>query len=212
MIEQTASDQLARDVERCADSHRRLASHLRDVGGFDPAAPSQLPGWTLGHVLTHIARNADGVLRILAGLDQYWLGTTSRAADIELGAGRSSEALVIDVVATSDAVDRALAATTDWSGVARTVSGERPRWRLPEGRCREVEIHLVDLGLGYGFADMHPDFVRSEVKALTMLWAARQPMGLTTLPEAVLGVPEHDRLAWLSGRSTIDGVDPAGVY
>jgi len=31
----------------------------------DVRAPSLLPGWTRGHVLSHIARNADGITRTL---------------------------------------------------------------------------------------------------------------------------------------------------
>jgi hypothetical protein len=31
------------------------------------------------------------------------------------------------------------------------------------------------------------------------------------IPEAVLSLPEHERLAWLCGRRTLDGVEPAGV-
>jgi len=45
-----------------------------------------------------------------------------------------------------------------------------------------------------------------------MLWASRQPMGMTTLPPLALAASPSDRLAWLTGRSTIAGLDPAGVY
>jgi hypothetical protein len=45
-----------------------------------------------------------------------------------------------------------------------------------------------------------------------MQWKARQPMGLTALPDAVLRRPTHERLAWLMGRVAIDDVPPAGVF
>ena len=32
---------------------------------FDPSRPSLLPGWTIGHVVTHLARNADPVTGML---------------------------------------------------------------------------------------------------------------------------------------------------
>src|SRR6266568_1849145 len=64
--------------------------------------PSLLPGWTRGHVLTHIARNADGMVNLL-----HWARTgtqtpmyaspESRAADIEAGAGRPAAGLAADV-------------------------------------------------------------------------------------------------------------------
>ena len=47
---------------------------------------------------------------------------------------------------------------------------------------------------------------------MEMQWQARQPMGLTTLPQAVLHRPPHERLAWLMGRLEIEGVAPAGVF
>jgi maleylpyruvate isomerase len=195
--------QVAADIEALAASQRALADHLARVGELDPADASLLPGWTVGHVLTHIARNADGALRQLDGLPQYWMGMDSRNADIELGAGRPWADLVEDVVSTSDAVLSRMREVSDWSGVTTSIAGRRPKGALPFTRRREVEIHRVDLGLDYGFADLPADLVRTEVRLMTMAWSARQPMGMTQLPDAVLAVPEHDRLAWLWGRLEI---------
>lgn len=204
--------QLAADIEAMRVSHRSLAEFLTGSDPVDPATPSLLPGWTVGHVLSHIARNADSALRMLDGLAQYWKGWESRDADIELGAGRPWEALVGDVVETSLAVETRMAGVTDWSGSIQALTAIRPTTMLPVTRRREVEIHRVDLGLGYGFADLPADYVRSELRSLTMLWAARQPMGLTTLPEPVLALPPHDRVAWLMGRQNVAGVEPAHIY
>ena len=66
-------------------------------------------------MLTHVARNADSVVRRLEGaargelLDQYAGGLEQRRADIEAGAGRPAAELVADVVATSAAVARVMA-------------------------------------------------------------------------------------------------------
>jgi hypothetical protein len=43
------------------------------------------------------------------------------------------------------------------------------------------------------------------------MWAARRPMGLTTLPEAALHRPPHERLAWLLGRAELDDLPPAVI-
>jgi maleylpyruvate isomerase len=190
--------QVARDIDTMAASQRALADHLAGLDGVDPSSLSLLPGWTIGHVLSHIARNADGALRQLDSLQQYWMGATSRTADIELGAGRTWAELVDDVVNTSAAVE------------ARMRAGRRPKAMLPDTRRREVEIHRADLGLGYGFADMPRDFVRIDVGRMTMAWSARQPMGLTTLADAVHSLPEPERLAWLWGRAVVPGVEPSG--
>lgn len=210
--EQHDPDRIAADIEACIASQERLVEHLRALSGVDPGAASLLPDWTVGHVLTHVARNADGALRMLDGLTQYWGGGASRNADIALGAGRSWDELLADVEQTNDAVARRLRSVSDWAGTIRSVAGERPKASLPAIRRREVEIHRIDLGLGYGFADLPADFVRAELRALTSLWQARQPMGLTGLPEPVLRAPEHDRLAWLVGRRELPGVTPAGIY
>jgi hypothetical protein len=80
---------------------------------------------------------------------------------------------------------------------------------VPTRRRTEVEVHHVDLGLGYRWSDWPTEFVRVEIQRLTMLWNSRQPMGLTGLPAAALGVTEHHRAAWLLGRADIDGLEPA---
>ncbi len=57
-----------RDITRVGDAHAVLNDHLAAMTGGpggDPTLPSLLPGWTRGHVLTHIARNADSFVRVL---------------------------------------------------------------------------------------------------------------------------------------------------
>ena len=203
--------QIAHDIERCNDSQRRLDEHLTSLDERDPAAPSALPGWTLGHVLTHIARNADSTLRMAAGLPQYWMAGESRTADIELGAPRAWVTQVDDVAASGAAVGRCLTQIDDWTGVIHGMITDRPKSMLPIVRRREIEVHRIDLNLGYGFADLPSDFVRTETRLLEMTWQARQPMGMTPLPAAVRERPEYERLAWLFGRIVIEGVAPAGV-
>ena len=195
-----------------ASSHRSLSEWLRSLDPVDPGTPSSLPDWTVGHVLTHIARNADSALRMLDGLSQYWKGWESRDADIELGARRSWAELIDDIDETADAVEARMDEVVDWTGSIHTITAVRPKVVLPVTRRREVEIHRADLGLGYGFADMPDEYVRGEVRVLSMVWTARQPMGLTSLPDGVLALAEHDRLAWLMGRLEVPGVDPARIY
>jgi maleylpyruvate isomerase len=171
-----------------------------------------LPDWTVGHVLTHIARNADSVVRMLDGLDQYEGGIDGRRADIEAGARRPADVLVADVRASIWRVEQRWAQEPAWDGPpAKSTVGEVPRDTLPARRWRETEVHHADLGFGYTFADMPADFVRHELRHLEMQWKSRQPMGLTALPDAVLRRPSHERLAWLMGRVAIDDVPPAGV-
>ena len=48
-------------IELFFDEQRGLAG-LDDAGA---RSASLLPGWTVGHVLTHLARNADGMLHLV---------------------------------------------------------------------------------------------------------------------------------------------------
>lgn len=206
---------LDRDVAGAADAHQRLLATLDawiERGAPTPDGPSMLPGWSIGHVLTHLARNADSHVRMLAGLDQYEGGAAGREADIEAGAGRDPEALVGDVRRTIWALESAWATHAQWDATARRAVGTVPMRELPFLRWREAEVHHVDLGLGTTFADISPEYLRLELRRMEMLWRARRPMGLTPLPEAALTRPPHERLAWLLGRGSIDGLEPAGIF
>src|SRR4051794_11840892 len=122
---------LESDLDGVRRSEATLVARLR--GEFDPRADSQLPGWTVGHVLTHIARNADSVAGMIEGAlagrvaDQYPGGFEGRAEGIDAGAARDRDALVEDVRATGTRVVR-LAADVDpatWAnGRGRVVSGD----------------------------------------------------------------------------------------
>ena len=187
-----------------------MVAWLRALDAIDPGQPSLLPDWSVGHVLTHVARNADSHHNLLDGRPQY-PSVEFRNADIEAGARRSWDALVEDVAASAAALEKRWTITTDWTGIT---SGPKPRPRhlLPLLRQREVEVHRADLGLGYGFADMPGDYLRRDLRLMEMLWRARKPMGLTPLPEAALRLPPATRLAWMMGRTEIDGLPPADLF
>lgn len=194
----------------CVRSHAALVVWLRALDAVEPGRPSLLPGWTIGHVLTHIARNADSHRTMLDGRPQY-PSVAARDDAIERGAGRHWSDLVDDVSSSVDALDERWAIETDWAGTATMSSGSRPRHLLPLLRQREVEVHRVDLGLDYRFDDLPGDYVRRDLRVLEMLWRARRPMGLTPLPDTALLLPPPTRLAWLLGRVEVDGLAPAGL-
>jgi maleylpyruvate isomerase len=203
---------VAADRDDVVASHAALVEHLTELDPVDPASPSLLPGWTVGHVLTHLARNAESHIRMLAGLVQYPHGVDGRNADIEAGAARAWDELVADVVRTCAALTAAFEATTDWAEPPHGSAAGRPRAMLPFARQREVEVHRADLGFGYGFDDLPARYLRKELRFMDMLWKADKPMGMTPLPDAALAASPPTRLAWLMGRADIDGLDPAGIF
>lgn len=205
--------EIRRDIESCLASHAALTEFLRSLDPVDPARPTVLDGWTVGHVLTHIARNGDGIVSMLDGFEQYPHGLEGRNGDIETGSRRSWAELVDDVRSTSAALDvRMSEQGVDWSGTVTMLPGVRPKASLPLMRQREVEVHRADLGLGYGFADMPGDYVRRDLRLMGMFWQARKPMGLTPLPDEALALDPATRLSWLMGRIEIDGLEPANLF
>jgi maleylpyruvate isomerase len=206
-------------LEGCVEAHRSLVASLDGLSDEVAAGPSLLPGWSVGHVLTHVARNADSFVRLTtAAVDgrvvpQYEGGMAARNAEIEAGAGRSAAALVADVRESAAVLDACWASAPEsvWAFTGETALGPALLSELPVRRWREVTVHRSDLGLGSTPADWPNAYVRIDLPRLTMLWASRRPMGLTTLPPEALATTPQMRLAWLLGRATIDGLGPAGV-
>jgi maleylpyruvate isomerase len=130
----------------------------------DVRAPSLLPGWTRGHVLAHIARNADGISRTLSGalrgevLARYPDGRTGRDADIEAGAARGFAELAADVRESAARLDRLFSAVGDAHGWDLPTE-DRPAGAFVAARWREVEIHRVDLAGAYPADEWPAEFV-----------------------------------------------------
>lgn len=214
------SRELDRDLAGCAAAHQRLLEAIDGLTDDQARQPSLLPDWSVGHVLSHIARNAESFVRLLrAGAAgelgvQYPDGAAARNADIAAGAGRSAAELVADVRSTAWELEQtwAMASGRTWDGLGRMLIGDVPLREVPRRRWREVEVHHADLGLGYTFADMPSGYVRLELSAMSALWASRKPLGSTELPDEVLARPEGEQLAWLFGRADVAGVGPAGIY
>jgi maleylpyruvate isomerase len=187
-------------IAMCQDSHARLMVTVGRIGDQELREPSRLPGWTIAHVLTHIARNADGHVHRLEGalvgkdLARYPGGPAQRQADIEEGAGRSADAILADLSVTQRALEQTWQRCVDAGWPHADLRGD-DEWRTtasPVRRLREMEVHHVDLGLGYTPSDWPDDYVAWEL-----------PMLAATVPGR-LSRPADQRalVAWLSGRSS----------
>ncbi|MGH3392434.1 MAG: maleylpyruvate isomerase N-terminal domain-containing protein [Actinomadura sp.] len=98
----------------------RLPDTVRRLSDGDVRESSRLPGWTRGHVLTHVARIGDAMCNLLTwartGIETpAYESQEARDADIEAGAGRTAADLLADVVTTAVAF-RAAAGTLPGSG------------------------------------------------------------------------------------------------
>src|SRR5687767_2714475 len=98
-------------VASVAEAHARLVRAIEHLTDERMRRPTRLPGWTAGHVLTHLARNADshvfrsGAARRGEVVDQYPGGSEGRAAAIEEGAHRSAAEIIEDVRRSASMVD-----------------------------------------------------------------------------------------------------------
>ncbi|MGB8861602.1 MAG: maleylpyruvate isomerase N-terminal domain-containing protein [Ilumatobacteraceae bacterium] len=211
---------LQRDLKGASAAHATLLVALTGLTDEQCAGPSLLPGWTIGHVLTHLARNADSHVVMLEAANggrvaaQYPGGAAQRAGDIEAGAARPAAEQVADLSAASAQLEDAWVAMTDdgWRGEGTSFQGTVAVSDLPFRRWRETTLHHTDLGLGYGWQQWPAEYVRLELGRMTMQWASRKPMGLTTLPAAAMALPDAHRVAWLTGRVAVDGLEPAGIF
>ncbi len=201
------------DLGLVADAQARFLAVVEPLGDLEAAAPSALPGWTVGHVLTHVARNADSHVRRAEaaargeGVDQYPGGFEGRAAEIDAGAGRRARALVDDVAGSAERLWRTWQSLPPaaWSVTSRDVGGrERPLRELPGRRWQELEVHAIDLGLGVSVSDWPESFVETWLPRLRAGATGRLPAG------AILPAPgtleRREELAWLYGRLRPPGV------
>jgi len=192
--------ELLRELGR---SHARLAGTLAVLTDDQARGPSKLPGWSRGHVATHLCRNADAIHRLALGVlsgvpaEMYPGGQDARNAAIEDGADRPAGLLAAD---HDFAGSRALATL---ALLTEDVLDVPVKWRrpivareLPVLRWREVEIHHLDLDLGYTAADWPPQFVAATLA--TELPSLRKAVGDIAVPD----LPDHEVLAWLLGRPT----------
>jgi maleylpyruvate isomerase len=188
-------------IGRVARSQERFDRAIAGLSDEDVRRASPLPGWTVGHVLTHVARNADSHTRRTEAaarnemIDQYPGGYDGREAEIESGAYRRAEDLIDDVRVSAEEMEAAWRAVPEsaWTNLTRDVGGrERPLHQLVLRRWQELEVHLVDLGVGITHRDWPDDFVAE--------WLPRLRGFFPDRPETPAGLDERDELAWLYGR------------
>ncbi|MGH9281121.1 MAG: maleylpyruvate isomerase N-terminal domain-containing protein [Acidimicrobiales bacterium] len=155
-------------VPRRPDTRNRISPAARRV---TPRLVRAIGGWRPLLCRSIAARNADSHTRMLAAalrgesVEQYAGGYEQRAGDIEAGAGRTAAALRDDVRASGSALESAWYGMTPsaWAGHGLSHGRRWPCRHLPFHRWREVEIHHVDLGLGYRPDDWPESYVRREL-------------------------------------------------
>ncbi|WP_433197606.1 maleylpyruvate isomerase family mycothiol-dependent enzyme [Nocardia sp. CA-107356] len=223
-------------LDTVAAATSRLLDTIRGLDD-DMTVPSLLPGWTRGHLLAHVARNADSLVNLLlwarTGIETpQYASMFIRDADIDAGAPRP---LADQLTDNEAAANRwlGLAQTTPaeaWAATVRTRQGRPiPATEVIWMRLQEVEIHHVDLAADYQPTDWPGDFVarllpRAAADLTKAMAAAADPApafevhttGTDFTATIGTGSPDHTItgsaagvLAWLLGRS--EGADLSGA-
>lgn len=180
------------------------------------AAPSLLAGWTRGHVLTHIARNADAVGGSLAGglrgevVALYPGGSDDRTRDIEAGAKRSAAELIRDVRESADRLDRVCGAVADAEGWDVVCAGGRTGEDWLFSRWCELEIHRVDARIA-GPDRWPADFVARlfPEAADPAVLSERVDRAVRLVADEDSAVAELAETTWSAAPRSNGGADPA---
>lgn len=205
----------AHDLACVREATERLLTAAAALDNASLAQPSRLPGWTRGHVLAHLARNADALVNVLEGRSMYE-SAAARDADIERDASRPVDVQLTDVRESGARLQQAAAVPADWSRTVELRNGVTDSAaRLPFRRWAEVELHHVDLGIGYELEDVPAEFAEREIAFLAQRFAGHPDVPATRVtdgtrawstgreasePEITVSGPAAELLGWLAGR------------
>jgi maleylpyruvate isomerase len=203
-----------------------LASQIEQLAEDDMSRPSRLADWTIGHLLTHLARNADALGNLVrwaaTGIEtpMYPGGPEQRLADLEVGALRQPAGILRDVRESAIGLSVSLDALPDgaWDRVVRTAQGRRiPAAQIPWLRIREVWIHATDLGTGGELSALPQDLAASLLEDVLATLATRPGCPALTIRAesgATFAIPSTghgdpidvkgtvpELLGWLTGRA-----------
>lgn len=205
-----------------AEATRRFTDSVSALSDDQVGDATLIPPWTRGHVITHIARAADSYGRLLAGAIEgveapQYPSMQFRADQIEAGARRTVPELVADVIDSSARFEEMMRTLPDaaWQAKVRMRPGElRAPAALSPIRLREIEVHHVDLDVGYTFADIAPDTAVWIIDDILMELGRRDPIRPLRLKATDTGLDRElgiggalitgtqvGLLAWLSGRT-----------
>jgi len=199
---------LDRDVAGAAAAHQRLLDALDGSHRLEPDRPTRTASITLADLLESLVADAAALIGVLGDAPTPPLeklprdASTRRVTAAGTAAGGSAGAAPLSdltrrVRQSIWGLESAWAGVSDWSGSAEVSPGvTMARREVPFRRWRAVEMAHIEADLGYDFGDLPTEYLRLELRRQEMIWRARRPMGLGELPDAVLELPPHARLAW----------------
>lgn len=191
----------ALEIDTCRSSHRRLVDAVARLSDDILRSPSLLPGYSRGHVVSHLINKVTAHVSLFVGAsvgEVRRLHPEGHDADVAaaLGAGRSAEALRSDLERAFEQLESAWEFLGDelWDRQAIMTAGHRTMAEVVGHHLRNVEVHHIDLDIGYRPAEWPSAFVDGE------------------LPKRLSGLANRanhaELLAWLLGRASAPELDP----
>lgn len=164
--------------------------------------PTNLPGWSVAHLVAHVHSNAGALRRLVSwaatGVEnRMYASPEQRASEIETGAQLPPAELRQLVVDSARQLIDDLAGLDDVAADAEVVTAQGrtiPASQIPWLRAREVMIHAIDLGAGLAFADLPEDFTTE-----LLVDVVRKRAGVGEGP---------DLAGWLTGRAAAPILQP----
>lgn len=224
-------------LARVAEATEQLLEVVEELDDAAMRRPSLCPGWSRGHVVSHLARNADALVNLLTwartGVEHpMYASRADRDADIEEGANRPWRLLEEDLIAACERFTVAAEKLPESAWQAEVVSSRGTAfqaWEIPWIRLQEVWIHLIDLDCGLEFGDLPAEDTEGLLDSVvrefdgrpdvpSLLLTAELPDGHQrsweingsdpNTPRFSVRGPVADMLAWLTGRG--DGAGLSG--
>jgi maleylpyruvate isomerase len=196
--------------------------------------PSGLPGWSRAHVIGHVARNAEALVRLAGwartGLETpMYISPTQRDADIEASAVLPADRLRAELASTATELAAALDELDEktWQATLRSAQGLLiPATEVPWLRVREVWLHAVDLAAGARMTDLPAGVLDALLSDVSATMTSREGCPSVVLEPTDreqtwrLGLPDAtpvslrgtaaELTAWLVGREPGEGLDARG--
>lgn len=221
-------------LAQISEATGHLLTSAAELTDEELRGPSLCEGWTRGHVLAHLARNADGHANMLntaasGKVTPMYESDEKRNADIEAGSSLSGAELLADLRESAGRYAEAYAAADAakaWGAPVYRTPGADPMaaFQTVGKRLAEILIHHVDLDADFTpahwsdsftdttFADAlarfadREDFppLRLDVEEEDVVYGLRSEPGDPQVP-TVRG-PKRALLAWLMGRASGDGL------
>lgn len=159
---------------------------------------SLLPGWSRRQVVSHIAFNAQALMRLVewaaTGVEHsMYESAEARDAQIEKGTDLPAKQLRELHRESADALYAAWRELSDeaWHAQVRMATGPAfPATATVWLRTREVWIHAVDLDSGSSFDDFPPNMIDHLLANVLSAWRGRQ--ATESIPNFVLSPTDRD--------------------